>query len=708
MAHCLWHAIEYQGGSCPRCWEEKQQERLTSELERISAERVSRFADLEEERARREEELADRIEESNLEAAYQMAAAAEEQQRNIAHAPRLESQATSERASELYQVGLYEDAFQTSLKALNLDLGNMSASQIAAWALIKQGRDSEASQYFHKQVALLNAPDYKNVPGWFRSVLLGLPHDDAVSRAFSHALRKNSEQWNSSNDSFELIDALLDRKLLDDAKAVTENLIANCDSLMLEAYLLEINVQTGMSSTERLSAFLQSVPFNRRSHLLDSFQVISNRKGRLSDITISRIKAACCERYSQWKPQIENEISENAIKGASGSGFAVGGGCASIVVCFVILIIIANILHSTPRQHLWLVTDGMKIFAPISVLASIVIGSWAGHLIGGFRKAGNARRKMETMGQQENQTWHSIYPTSISAPRSDLTFIFLEFILFLIAFGLIPFGLFSYMSNEQELAMKAAGISKDGQRYRVTDTKSQPTPSTQTISPGVNGIWVGEWSNPTSSPGFLFLCEIELKTNSANEVSGSIRWNLRKSPSHAEQPKVSQNAVENVRGTYDPESRVASIEGYKKNDPRGIIVLDKYKLILSVDGETLSGKTYSSGAWDGELFAHRKTPQMKGASINIEGTYYIYRLENPASGVLGVMTITLRDNGFMVQGDNEDWQAEGRINGIHGYYDWKFKDGRNGRTIFTVNSDGTLKGHVLGSGEDWWYVARRK
>lgn len=569
MAYCLWHAIEYHGGMCPRCWQEKQQERLIREHERISAEETRRQADLEEDRARREEELADRIEASNLEAAYEMAAAAEEQKRNIANAPRLESQSTSERAWELYQVGLYEDALRTALKALNLDRGNMRACQIAAWALTKQGRNREATQYFQKQVALLNTPDYKNAPRWFRSVFLELPPDDAISRAFSNALRTNSKQWRGSNDSFELIDTLIDGKLFDDAKGLTQNLIANCDSLMLEAYSLEIGARTGTSSTERLSAFLQSLRFDKRSYLLDSFQAISECKGPLSDTTISRIKEALCERYRQWKPEIENEISETAIKDTSGAGFAAGWGCGFIVVCFIGLMIIANVLHSTPLQHLWLVTDGMKIFAPVSVLASIVIGAWGGHLIGGFRKAGNARRKMGAMEQKENQRWQSICRKSISAPRPDPTFVFLELILFLVAFGVIPFGLFSYMKNSQDLAMKAAGLSEGGQRIGVTDTKSQP-------------------------------------------------------------------------------------------------------------------------------------------STSFGGIYYLYHLEKPASGVVSVMTITLRDNVLLVQGNNEDWKGKGRINGIHGYSDFKYKDGRKGRTTFTVNSDGTLKGHVVGSGEDWWYVARRE
>lgn len=94
------------------------------------------------------------------------------------------------------------------------------------------------------------------------------------------------------------------------------------------------------------------------------------------------------------------------------------------------------------------------------------------------------------------------------------------------------------------------------------------------------------------------------------------------------------------------------------------------------------------------------------AADSISGTYSLYRLEAPDKGPVGKMVITaFRGEKFLIRG--AEWVGEGKVEGEQGYYDWKFDDGRTGRTTFIINSDGTLKGHVLGSGLDWWYLARR-
>jgi hypothetical protein len=91
----------------------------------------------------------------------------------------------------------------------------------------------------------------------------------------------------------------------------------------------------------------------------------------------------------------------------------------------------------------------------------------------------------------------------------------------------------------------------------------------------------------------------------------------------------------------------------------------------------------------------------------LSGTYDLYRLESPSSGLIGTMTLRVRrGSDIFVQG--ADWTGTGRIEGKQGYYDWKFEDGKHGRTTVLVNDDGTLQGRVFGSGIDWWYLARRQ
>lgn len=92
---------------------------------------------------------------------------------------------------------------------------------------------------------------------------------------------------------------------------------------------------------------------------------------------------------------------------------------------------------------------------------------------------------------------------------------------------------------------------------------------------------------------------------------------------------------------------------------------------------------------------------------SLEGDYNLYDDGHTEEGVIGGMTIyNRRGDDFSVRG--EGWQAEGRIEGMQGHYDWRFDDGRAGRTTFSLQPDGDLRGHVLGADLDWYYLAKKK
>lgn len=92
----------------------------------------------------------------------------------------------------------------------------------------------------------------------------------------------------------------------------------------------------------------------------------------------------------------------------------------------------------------------------------------------------------------------------------------------------------------------------------------------------------------------------------------------------------------------------------------------------------------------------------------IEGRYNLYKDGHPEKGLITRMEIFgQKGNTFSVRGVQQDWGGQGKLNGMEGYYDWKFGNGKTGRTTFTVNTDGTIKGHVLGSGIDWVYIAKK-
>lgn len=99
---------------------------------------------------------------------------------------------------------------------------------------------------------------------------------------------------------------------------------------------------------------------------------------------------------------------------------------------------------------------------------------------------------------------------------------------------------------------------------------------------------------------------------------------------------------------------------------------------------------------------------------NITGNYALYQKGNTGK-VVGHMRISGQSgNKFSIGiasptgNPANDWEGEGVIEGSGGYYSWRFKDGKTGRTTFSIDQAGNLHGQVRGSGINWDYVARRK
>jgi hypothetical protein len=96
------------------------------------------------------------------------------------------------------------------------------------------------------------------------------------------------------------------------------------------------------------------------------------------------------------------------------------------------------------------------------------------------------------------------------------------------------------------------------------------------------------------------------------------------------------------------------------------------------------------------------------AAKPIEGAYVLSRWGDPAGTPVTRMVITAREgNGFSVRGSDQAWSGEGRVDGDKGYYNWVFATGERGKTTFTINPDGTLKGEVSGEVTPWTFHARR-
>jgi len=124
----------------------------------------------------------------------------------------------------------------------------------------------------------------------------------------------------------------------------------------------------------------------------------------------------------------------------------------------------------------------------------------------------------------------------------------------------------------------------------------------ETPAASATGVWLGEWSDPQDN---VFGYEIRIN-ETGSDVSGSIVWILKRSRRSDLQQKLGLGGIEHIRGKYDPQTRLLEFEGYRKDDPHEIIGMDKYKLFISVDGQSLSGQTYDGGTWKGRMSGSRK------------------------------------------------------------------------------------------------------
>jgi hypothetical protein len=112
------------------------------------------------------------------------------------------------------------------------------------------------------------------------------------------------------------------------------------------------------------------------------------------------------------------------------------------------------------------------------------------------------------------------------------------------------------------------------------------------------GPWQGRWTAPE---GWIYEAVINLRVEGSGATSGEINWTLRKSPRPAEQNKVGMTGVESVRGNYFANSGTLILEGYAKNDPNGILGLDKYRLVVSDTHRTMGGITRHHNAWNSQF-----------------------------------------------------------------------------------------------------------
>jgi regulation of enolase protein 1 (concanavalin A-like superfamily) len=90
---------------------------------------------------------------------------------------------------------------------------------------------------------------------------------------------------------------------------------------------------------------------------------------------------------------------------------------------------------------------------------------------------------------------------------------------------------------------------------------------------------------------------------------------------------------------------------------------------------------------------------------NLSGQWFLRPQNRPSSSPTTSMRIQLNGRRLLVEGSG--WTGEGEFDGQRGFYNWRFTDGKIGRTDIYLDDKGVLHGQVRGSGLDWDFMATR-
>ena len=115
------------------------------------------------------------------------------------------------------------------------------------------------------------------------------------------------------------------------------------------------------------------------------------------------------------------------------------------------------------------------------------------------------------------------------------------------------------------------------------------TPTTEPANlnyPSPGGRYSGDWISKMTSYGAV----VDI-TEVAGKITGQIVWTLRSSPNPKKVNKIGTTAIEYINGTYNPQTRMLELHGFRKDDPNDIIILDKYNLSVAADNQTIIGKS---------------------------------------------------------------------------------------------------------------------
>lgn len=95
-------------------------------------------------------------------------------------------------------------------------------------------------------------------------------------------------------------------------------------------------------------------------------------------------------------------------------------------------------------------------------------------------------------------------------------------------------------------------------------------------------------------------------------------------------------------------------------------------------------------------------------TMSISSISGLWKLRDARKGLDAVAEMRIEQNEYSIIALGSGWKGQGSFDGLKGYYDWRFSDGRMGRTNIEYDKySDELHGYVKGSNINWDYIGAR-
>ena len=113
----------------------------------------------------------------------------------------------------------------------------------------------------------------------------------------------------------------------------------------------------------------------------------------------------------------------------------------------------------------------------------------------------------------------------------------------------------------------------------------------------LESTWQGNWK---SRSGWVFDFAMQLNIADNDDANGQISWQLVEAPPEsALAARIGETGIEYVRGHYDRAQGLATLSGYKVDDPT-LLALDSYKFQIKSDRISFVGMSKHHGEWEAQ------------------------------------------------------------------------------------------------------------